>query len=98
MNGRPAPSPPSLDEQKDQLLRHHARLVEQEGDPRGTVLMRKFACRYLSGVPGSREFRMAISQAQDAADFVDIVERAFPQSPAESVGALAHDLTEPECS
>lgn len=76
--GEQVPAAPSLAEQRAQLLRHHERLVSAQGDPWGTVLMRKFACRYLSGVPGAREFRAAISRAADAADFRNIVDALFP--------------------
>ncbi|MGA1203105.1 MAG: tRNA dihydrouridine synthase DusB [Planctomycetota bacterium] len=83
LRGEAIPAPPSLAEQRSQLLRHHARLVDLQGDPWGTVLMRKFACRYLSGVPGAKEFRAAISRAADAADFRRIVDELFPAgSPA----------------
>lgn len=78
LRGEPVPPPPSLAEQRSQLLRHHERLVDAQGDPWGTVLMRKFACRYLSGVPGAKEFRAAISRAEDSADFRRIVDTLFP--------------------
>lgn len=74
------PPAPSLDEQRVLLLRHHAAVVDREGDPHGTVLMRKFACRYLAGVAGSRTFREHVSRAADAADFIRIVDRFFPRS------------------
>lgn len=76
--GREIPAAPSLDEQRALLLRHHAMVVEREGDPHGTVVMRKFACRYLAGVHGSRTFREHISKAEDTADFRRIVDQYFP--------------------
>jgi tRNA-dihydrouridine synthase B len=82
INGDPIPAPPSHAEQKELLLRHHAAMVELDGDPFGTICMRKFACRYLSGMVGVRPFRDAISRAEDSADFRDIVERLFPPDPA----------------
>jgi tRNA-dihydrouridine synthase B len=81
VNGEPVPAPPSHAEQKELLLRHHAAMVALDGDPFGTVCMRKFACRYLSGLVGVRPFRDAISRAEDSADFRDIVERLFPPDP-----------------
>jgi tRNA-dihydrouridine synthase B len=78
LRGGPFASPPTLAEQKALLLKHHAALVERVGDPRGTILMRKFACRYVAGAPGTHCFRDAISRAVDRADFEDIVERLFP--------------------
>lgn len=71
--GRPVPAPPSLAEQKDLLLRHHGAMVARLGDERGTVLMRKFAVRYLSGVPGARLLRDALARASSSAEFHDLV-------------------------
>ena len=73
------------------LLKHHALLVEREGDPRGTILMRKFACRYIAGAPGTHAFRDAITRAQDSAEFDDIVARLFPVDDA-SLSACAADI------
>jgi tRNA-dihydrouridine synthase B len=78
LKGVPVPPPPTAREQKALLLKHHAALVEREGDPRGTILMRKFACRYIAGAPGTHAFRDAITRAEHSADFSDIVERLFP--------------------
>ncbi len=77
LRGAPIPAPPTVREQIEQLGRHHARMVARHGDPFGTVLMRKFACRYLTGLAGSSRFRAAISLAKDAADFERILERFF---------------------
>lgn len=73
LTGAPIPAPPTLAEQQDLLLRHHAAMVERSGDVRGTVLMRKFAVRYLSGVPGARPLREALARAADAREFVAVV-------------------------
>ncbi len=78
LRGDPVPATPSLAEQRLLLLRHHADLVAREGDPHGTVLMRKFAGRYLAGVPGARSFRERVSRAADTAEFREIVDRYFP--------------------
>lgn len=69
LRGEPTPAPPTIDEQRRLLLAHHAAMVQQEGDPFGTILMRKFAVRYLHGLPGSRPFREAITRAENAAEF-----------------------------
>lgn len=84
LDGQPIPAPPNPAEQKALLLRHHAAMVEREGDPLGTICMRKFACRYSSGMAGVRPFRDAISRAEDSADFRDIVERLFPTEPGKA--------------
>jgi tRNA-dihydrouridine synthase B len=78
LNDEPVPPPPTAREQKALLLKNHAALVEREGDPRGTILMRKFACRYIAGAPGTHAFRDAITRAKDGVDFRGIVERLFP--------------------
>ncbi|HCW44675.1 MAG TPA: tRNA dihydrouridine synthase DusB [Planctomycetes bacterium] len=98
LDGEPIPAPPELEEQKEQLLRHHGQLVELHGDPFGTVLMRKFAARYLGGIPGARAFRSEITVAKDAEDFRRIVAELFPTHA--EVGALEEDegLQEESCS
>ncbi len=97
LRGEPVPPPPTITEQRDQLLRHHDRLVEEQGDPWGTVLMRKFACRYLSGVSGAREFRAAVSRAADRADFRQIVAEHFPTEAGLHPAGVSSDLEE-ECT
>lgn len=78
LRGEKIPAPPTLADQRDVLLRHHAALVEREGDRWGTVLMRKFACRYLTGFAHARQFREQITRAEGGAAFREIVERSFP--------------------
>ncbi|HVM96015.1 MAG TPA: tRNA-dihydrouridine synthase [Candidatus Acidoferrales bacterium] len=75
LRGEPLPTTPTLAEQKAQLLRHHAAMVELHGDPHGTVVMRKFACRYFIGQHGNSAFRGEISRAASTRDFTAIVER-----------------------
>jgi tRNA-dihydrouridine synthase B len=79
LRGVAIPPPPTLAEQKAQLLRHHAAMVDAHGDPHGTVVMRKFACRYFVGQPGNAIFRNAISRAESAASFRAIVEELVPE-------------------
>ncbi len=78
LRGEEIPAPPDLLQQREQLLRHHTQLVEMHGDPFGTILMRKFAARYLTGVPGAKGFRARITVAKDAQDFRNVVEDLFP--------------------
>src|SRR5512139_624276 len=75
LRGEPIPPPPTRAEQRQLLLRHHAAMVAREGDPWGTIAMRKFAVRYLAGMPGTRPFRDDIARARDSADFHAIVGR-----------------------
>jgi tRNA-dihydrouridine synthase B len=69
LRGEPVPPAPTLAEQRALLLRHHAAMVALEGDRWGTVLMRKFAVRYLAGVPGARPFRDRIARAENSEQF-----------------------------
>jgi len=85
LRGEAIPPPPTLAEQRRLLLRHHAAMVERDGDPHGTILMRKFAGRYLAGVVGGRTFRDKITRAENAADFVAIVEQHFPSEEAQTI-------------
>jgi tRNA-dihydrouridine synthase B len=78
LRGEPIPPAPTAAEQRALLLKHHAAMVDRHGDPWGTIYMRKFACRYLQGAPGTRAFRDAITRAEDAADFCAIVHHHFP--------------------
>lgn len=78
LRGEVAPAPPSLIDQRAVLLRHHAAMVEREGDHWGTVAMRKFAVRYLAGVAGTRPFRDRITRAESSAEFHAIVHECFP--------------------
>ncbi len=87
LQGLPIPPRPSIEDQKQQLLAHHGAMIERFGDPHGTVLMRKFACRYLVGVQGNARFRNAISRAENAAHFRDIVETFLPGDEATMVSA-----------
>ena len=79
LHGEPVPSAPTLAEQRAMLLMHHGAMVARDGDRHGTIMMRKFASRYLSGIPGARPFRDAITRAGDTADFHAIVERFVPE-------------------
>jgi tRNA-dihydrouridine synthase B len=74
LRGERVPPPPTVREQVDRLLRHHAAMVGRHGDPRGTILMRKFACRYLIEAPGVAAFRRSISQAANADEFRRLVD------------------------
>lgn len=78
LRAEPEPPPPTLAEQKRLLLAHHAAIVEREGDPWGTVLMRKFTATYAAGSPGARAFRDTVNRATNAADFRAAVEAFLP--------------------
>jgi tRNA-dihydrouridine synthase B len=80
VRGEPIPPDPSLLEQR-RLLEHHYRLVcERFGKDKGTLLMRKYACRYAQGQPGAREFRKHVAKVKTPDEFGQIVARLFPCS------------------
>lgn len=78
LRGEEIPAPPAPEEQRQMLLRHHEAMTDLEGDPRGTILMRKFAVRYLPATPGVATFRNAINRAANAAEFRTVVREMFP--------------------
>jgi tRNA-dihydrouridine synthase B len=89
LRGEPIPPAPSLAEQRAMLLHHHAAMVAREGDRWGTVLMRKFAVRYLAGVRGTRAFRDAVTRAESAREFRGTVEQWFPSNDETGAAATA---------
>jgi tRNA-dihydrouridine synthase B len=95
LRGDPLPASPTLLEQRALLLRHHAAMVEQEGDHWGTVAMRKCAVRYLTGIPGARPFRDRITRAENSAEFRATVDAFFP---TEEMPAGAASPVEAACA
>ena len=94
LRGEPIPEAPALAEQRQLLLRHHAAMVALEGDRWGTILMRKFAVRYLSGVPGARPFRDRIARAANGEEFRAEVERmALAEETGQVPGRFGRLLT-----
>ncbi len=57
------PPEPTLNEQREIVLRHFQLVVNRFGPERGTFLMRKFAACYSQGRPGARYFRTYIQKA-----------------------------------
>ena len=92
LRGEPVPPDPTLDEQRQLLLRHYHLVVERFGQERGTLLMRKFACCYAQGQHGARNFRIAVAQVSTPEEFRAAVERYFPRdeerAPAEVVPVM----------
>lgn len=81
LKGEPVPADPSLTEQRACLLRHYDLVVKRFGVEKGTMLMRKFACCYATGMYGARAFRTAAAKVSSQAEFYDIVENLFPRDP-----------------
>ncbi len=83
LDGEPVPPEPSLAEQRQLLLGHHRLVCEQFGSQRGTVRMRRFACRYAHGIPGGRTFRSHVSRASTPEEFAEAVNRFFVADPGQ---------------
>jgi tRNA-dihydrouridine synthase B len=79
IRGEPLPAEPSLDEQREILLRHYRLVLQRFGVQKGTMLMRKYACCYAQGRPGARHFRTHIAHAATPEEFSAIVEHHFPR-------------------
>lgn len=77
--GEPIPPDPTLEQQRECLLRHYRLIVQRFGEERGTILMRKYACCYAQGCRGARQFRTHVATASTLGEFTEIVERFFPR-------------------
>ena len=80
LQGRPVPPDPSLQDQRECMLKHYRLVVERFGEQKGTVLMRKFSCCYAQGLHGARKFRTHVAHVTTAAEFYDVVEKWFPRA------------------
>jgi tRNA-dihydrouridine synthase B len=69
VRGLPIPADPDQREQGAMLLDHYARIVDQFGPQRGTILMRRYACCYGHGTRGARQFRAMVVQASTPEEF-----------------------------
>jgi tRNA-dihydrouridine synthase B len=79
LDGQPVPPDPQPEEERECLLRHFELVIARFGEEKGTMLMRKYACRYAQCRPGARRFRARIAQAFSAKEFREIVQSIFPQ-------------------
>ena len=80
IRGLPIPPMPTLEQQRDCMLRHYQAVVERFGPNKGTQLMRKFACCYAQGKHGARHFRTHVARVTTPDDFRQVVEQYFPTS------------------
>lgn len=78
LHGRPLPPDPTLSEQRDLLLDHYRLVCERFGPAKGTILMRRFACRHAQGHPGARAFRGHVAGVATPEEFAEVVARYFP--------------------
>ena len=81
--GQPVPRDPTLDEQRECMLRHYELVVERFGETKGTVLMRKYACCYAQGIYGARQFRSLVAHVTTRDEFLGVVRDAFPREKPE---------------
>ncbi len=79
LRGEPIPPDPSLDDQRECLLRHYDLVVDRFGPEKGTLLMRKYACCYAQGRHGARRFRTHVGKVNMPEEFHDVVGRYFPR-------------------
>jgi tRNA-dihydrouridine synthase B len=79
LRGEPVPPDPTIDEEREVMLKHYRLVCERFGDRKGTVLMRKYACCYAQGRYGAREFRTRVAQVATPAEFAAVVAECFPR-------------------
>jgi len=79
LRGEAVPPDPTLAEQLACMLRHYDLILQRFGETKGTLLMRKYASCYAQGVPGCRQFRTRVNQANTRQDFLAVVADCFPQ-------------------
>jgi tRNA-dihydrouridine synthase B len=88
LRGEEIPPDPTLEEERELLLRHYGLVVERFGVTKATILMRKFACCYAQGRTGAREFRTRVSQVSTPEDFRGVVEQYFPRETPAAATAI----------
>ncbi|WP_164103205.1 tRNA dihydrouridine synthase DusB [Candidatus Laterigemmans baculatus] len=81
LRGDPVPPEPTLEEQRQCMLRHYELVVERFGEAKGTMLMRKYACCYAQGKHGARHFRTHVAGVTTGEEFARVVEEYFPREP-----------------
>ena len=79
LRGEPVPPDPTLEQQRDCMLKHYRLVVKRFGVQKGTVLMRKFACCYAAGMHGARKFRTHVAHVSTMEEFYAVVEEWFPK-------------------
>ena len=81
LRGEAVPADPTLDEQRECMLRHYDLVVKRFGVQKGTLLMRKYACCYAQGKHGARHFRSHVAHVSTPDEFHQIVNEYFPREP-----------------
>ena len=83
--GKSIPPPPTLEQQKSQLVEHYEAIASRFGAYKGTVMMRRFACCYAQGCPGARTFRDKVARVSTRDDFARVVNEHFPKRPQDQL-------------
>jgi tRNA-dihydrouridine synthase B len=78
LRGEPAPAAPTLLQQRDILWNHYCQIVARFGPGKGTILMRRYACRYAQGCSGARRFRAQVAQVSTPEEFAALLQSDFP--------------------
>jgi len=79
LRGEPVPPDPSLDDQRECMLKHYDLVVKRFGVQKGTLLMRKYACCYAQGKHGARHFRAHVAHGSTPEEFYAAVRDHFPR-------------------
>ncbi|MCA9214781.1 MAG: tRNA dihydrouridine synthase DusB [Planctomycetales bacterium] len=79
LRGDPIPPDPTLDDQRQCMLRHYDLVVDRFGEQKGTMLMRKYAVCYAKGLHGARHFRTHVGRVCTRDEFLNVVEQHFPR-------------------
>lgn len=85
LQGKPIPPDPTMQDQKECMLRHYDLVVKRFGEQKGTLLMRKYACCYAQAKPGARLFRTHVAHVHNPEEFYRVVEEFFPIHAGKSV-------------
>lgn len=79
LRGEAIPAEPTLEDQRQLLLRHYDLVCRRFGAERGTILMRKYACCYAQGQRGARQFRAHVARVETPTEFQLVVDEFFPR-------------------
>ncbi len=75
-----APSPPSIIERRDVILRHLKLLAELRGDIHAARLFRKYVGGYTRGLPGSADLRARVNGARSCGEIVNLIQQYFDRT------------------
>ena len=89
LRGEPVPPDPSLEEQRQIMLRHYRLVTERFGVEKGTLLMRKYACCYAQGKFGARHFRSHVARVSTPEEFYQVVAQHFPREATANVDRIS---------